>query len=105
MDAACSCKKNICYAPAQMFSVGSLPAPLAVNTWLNQHQGRSEQHAAYSEEFAHLVVLFSKNSVERSTAPAIAAHKSPMPMTAVDASGFDGNCMRMDTHSEHISRQ
>lgn len=41
----------------------------------------------------YLVVLFSRNSVASNTAPATAAHKRPIPMTAVDASGFEGNCI------------
>ena len=43
-------------------------------------------------EEPYFVAWFSKNSVARSTAPAIAAHKSPIPITAVDASGLEGNC-------------
>lgn len=40
----------------------------------------------------HFVVLFTKNSVASNTAPATAAHRTPIPMTAADASGFEGSC-------------
>ena len=41
---------------------------------------------------AYLVALFSKNSVASSTAPATAAHRRPIPMTAVAANGLEGSC-------------
>ena len=46
---------------------------------------------------AHLAALFSKNSVASSTAPATAAHKTPIPMTAVAASGLEGSCACSNT--------
>lgn len=40
----------------------------------------------------HFVVVFARNSVASSTAPAILAHSTPMATTAVDANGLEGSC-------------